>query len=69
MAKKRTPTRTQTEWPRFLALGVLILIVYANSFTAGLVFDSAPIIQDDPRLRHVSLDNLEKIFASIQIHG
>jgi len=63
MAKKRTQTRAQTEWPSFLALGVLILIVYANSFTAGLVFDSVPIIQDDPRLRHVSLDNLEKIFT------
>jgi protein O-mannosyl-transferase len=63
MAKTRTQTRTPGEWPKFVGLGILILIVYANSFTAGLVFDSVPIIQDDPRLRQVSLENLGKIFT------
>ena len=63
MAKKRTQTRTQREWPKFVGLGALILIVYANSFTAAFVFDSVPIIQDDPRLRQLSLGNLEKIFT------
>src|SRR4026208_746527 len=63
MAKTRPQTRTPGEWPKFVGLGILILIVYANSFTAGLVFDSVPIIQDDPRLRQVSLENLGRIFT------
>ena len=63
MAKKRIQTRTQGEWWKFLGLGALILIVYANSFAAGFVFDSVPIIQDDPRLRQLTFDNLAKIFT------
>ena len=63
MAKKRTQTRTHREWPKFVGLGALILIVYANSFAAAFVFDSVPIIQDDPRLRQLTLANLEKFFT------
>src|SRR5262249_50861788 len=63
MAKKRIQTKTDTGWPKLLGLGALILIVYSNSFTAAFLFDSIPIIQDDPRLRHVTFDNLEKILT------
>ena len=62
MAKKRNQKR-HGELPKFIGLGVLILIVYANSFSAGMVFDSAPIIQDDPRLRQLTFNNLEQIFT------
>jgi protein O-mannosyl-transferase len=63
MAKKRIQTRTHGEWPKFLGLGILILIVYANSFAAGFVFDSVPIVQDDPRLRSLTFENLGRIFT------
>ncbi|HTK87137.1 MAG TPA: hypothetical protein VL329_05375, partial [Nitrospiraceae bacterium] len=63
MAKKRIQPRTQGEWWKFLGLGALTLIVYANSFAAGFVFDSVPIIQDDPRLRQLTFDNLAKILT------
>src|SRR5437870_4711947 len=46
-----------------IGLGLLILIFYANSFTAGLAFDSEVIVKMDPRLRAASLTNLENIFA------
>src|SRR5437868_84896 len=49
-------------WP-CLILGLLILIVYSNSFTARLVFDNATAIRDDPRLRAINATNLEKIFT------
>src|SRR4030095_2393397 len=63
MAKKRIQTRTHGEWPKFLGLGILILIVYANSFAAGFVFDSVPIVQDDPRLRSLTFENLGRILT------
>ena len=44
-------------------LGLLILIFYSNSFSAGLLFDSESIVKMDPRLRGVSLANARDIFA------
>jgi len=44
-------------------LGLLILIFYSNSFTAGLLFDSDPIIRMDTRLRELSWTNLEQILT------
>ena len=46
-----------------LALGLLILIFYSNSFTAGLLFDSEFIVGMDPRLRTLNWTNLEQIFT------
>ena len=46
-----------------LGLGLLILIFYSNSFTAGLLFDSEIIIKMDPRLRSLNLVNLQNIFT------
>ncbi len=45
---------------------VLLLIavvagVYSNSFQAGLVFDNAPIIGEDPRIRHADLESVRAI--------
>src|SRR6185369_2492425 len=46
-----------------LGLGLLILICYANSMGADLVFDSATIISKDPRLRAWNSENLEHILT------
>src|SRR5438128_11283433 len=63
----RTKTRPQSSSGRevwlCLGLGLLILIFYANSFSAGLLFDSESIIKMDPRLRGVNWTNLQNIFA------
>ena len=46
-----------------LGLGMLILVFYWNSFSAGLVFDSNTLIRQDPRLRAVSWVNIEQILT------
>jgi tetratricopeptide (TPR) repeat protein len=46
---------------RLLALGLLVLASYSDSFHAGLVFDNAPAIARDPRIRAVRSENLELI--------
>ncbi|HYR43984.1 MAG TPA: hypothetical protein VER98_13225, partial [Terriglobia bacterium] len=67
MSKKRNPNGRATISPRqlwlCLGLGTLILIFYANSFTAGLLFDSEIIIKMDPRLRGVNWINLQNILT------
>ena len=48
---------------RVLALWVLVFAAYSNSFTADLVFDSAPVIGQDPRIREVSVQNVQSILT------
>jgi protein O-mannosyl-transferase len=44
------------------ALGVLTLVAYSNSFSAGFVFDNKPLLLQDPRIREASAENLGLIF-------
>src|SRR5262245_19608046 len=46
-----------------LALGLVILIFYANSFNAGLLFDSDTLIRQDPRVRALSWTNIKQILT------
>jgi protein O-mannosyl-transferase len=46
-----------------VGLGLLILIFFSNSFTAGLVFDSQSIVGMDTRIRELSLTNLKLILT------
>jgi len=59
--------RTHT-W-RILLLWALVFAAYSNSFQAGLVFDNAPILADDPRIREVSAENLRSIFTGQYWHA
>ncbi len=43
---------------RLLALWALVLAAYSNSFDAGLIFDNAAAISQDPRIRAVTPQNL-----------
>jgi tetratricopeptide (TPR) repeat protein len=46
-----------------LALGLLSLAAYANSFHTGLVLDNSVVIAGDPRITAVTTDNLHLIFT------
>ncbi len=46
-----------------LGLGLLTLAAYSNSFSAGLVADSAVIVKQDPRLRDVTRENIQNILS------
>jgi tetratricopeptide (TPR) repeat protein len=46
---------------RVLALWALVLAAYSNSFSAGLVFDSAKVVTEDARIRSVTPQNLRLI--------
>jgi protein O-mannosyl-transferase len=48
---------------RLLAIWGLVLIAYSNSFQGALVFDSAPVIARDPRIRQATLENIESILT------
>src|SRR6476646_6437929 len=50
-------------WKICIGLGVLILIFFAKSFTAALLFDSESIIKFDPRIRTVNRVNVEQILT------
>ncbi len=54
---------------RILALWFLALLAYSNSFAGGLVFDNAPIVGRDPRIREVTADNLRLIFTQGYWYG
>jgi tetratricopeptide (TPR) repeat protein len=55
-------------WPRhaaaIVALWVLALAAYSNSFAGGFVFDNAPIVQNDPRIRAATAENVRRIFTT-----
>ena len=46
-----------------LALCIFIFAAYSNSFTAGLLFDSAPVIEQDPRIREATAQNIQAILT------
>jgi tetratricopeptide (TPR) repeat protein len=46
-----------------LGLGLLILIFFLNSFTAGLVYDAGIIIPADTRIQELNLTNLKLILT------
>jgi tetratricopeptide (TPR) repeat protein len=46
-----------------LAIWGLVLAAYSNSFHGALVFDSASVIGRDPRIRQVTLENIESILT------
>src|SRR5260370_725020 len=50
-------------WMMRAALCGIALAVYSNSFGTGFVFDSAPIVLKDPRIRTASLENLGLILS------
>ena len=50
-------------WMMRAALCGIVLAAYSNSFGTGFVFDSAPIVLKDPRIRTVSAENLGLIFS------
>jgi tetratricopeptide (TPR) repeat protein len=54
---------------RLLALWVLVLAAYSNSFQSGLVFDNATAILGDTRIREVTPENLRLILTEPYWHG
>lgn len=38
-------------------------MAYSNSFGTGLLFDNGPIVQDDPRIREVTPQNIDAIWS------
>ena len=46
-----------------LALGVITLLTYSNSFTAGFTLDNQVIVAQDPRIRAWTCENLRLIFT------
>jgi tetratricopeptide (TPR) repeat protein len=67
---KRSTQRESTVGPRTrdftmlacaLALGLLALAAYSNSFQADLVTDSAVLVKQDPRIRDASSENVGNI--------
>jgi tetratricopeptide (TPR) repeat protein len=56
------PNRFPPRW-RLWALWLLILAAYSNSFHAGLVFDNAKAIADDPRIREPTAKNIQLILT------
>ena len=48
---------------RIALLWIILLAAYSNSFQAGLVFDNAPIISEDPRIRQDTPQNVKSIFT------
>jgi len=48
---------------RIAALWIFVAVAYSNSFEAGLVFDSAAIIGQDPRIREATPNNVRLILT------
>jgi tetratricopeptide (TPR) repeat protein len=44
------------------ALAVLTFLAFANSFSAGFVFDNKPLLLEDPRIREFTGENIRLIF-------
>jgi tetratricopeptide (TPR) repeat protein len=64
---KKKPSNLREDIPSdlwlCLGLGLLILIFFFNSFTAGFVFDTQSIVGMDTRIRELSLTNLKLIIT------
>jgi tetratricopeptide (TPR) repeat protein len=65
--RARTSDAPARLWPRhafaIAALWVLALAAYSNSFAGGFVFDNVPIVQNDPRIRVATAENIRLIFT------
>ncbi len=68
IAAPKQPVATATErggWRRhawwLLAVWCLLLAAYSNSFQTALVFDNAPVIGQDPRIRQATTQNISSI--------
>src|SRR5579863_9981402 len=67
-AQPQTKPAAPRAWWRFrhmLAAALLsaaVLAAFSNSFSAGFVFDSKPILLQDPRIREATAGNLALIF-------
>jgi protein O-mannosyl-transferase len=48
---------------RLLLLWALALAAYSNSFQSGLVYDNAPALLEDPRIRAVTAQNIRAILT------
>ena len=48
----------QKKWLARLVLGALALLAYSNSFRTGLALDGRVIVQNDPRIRAATIQNL-----------
>ena len=60
------PRKKDRNWrhgPRVLALWLLVLAAYSNSFQTGLIFDSAAVIEQDPRIQEATPQNVRSILA------
>lgn len=65
--RARTSGAPAKLWPRhalrIAALWVFALAAYSNSFAGGFVFDNVPIVQNDPRIRAATAENIRLIFT------
>ncbi|SPE38347.1 Tetratricopeptide TPR_2 repeat protein [Candidatus Sulfopaludibacter sp. SbA3] len=63
----------RTAWPRhswrLLALWGLVFVAYSNSLQAGLPFDNASVIGEDPRIRAATVQNIESILRGGYWYG
>jgi hypothetical protein len=58
----RVPWWRSRHVPALAALAVVALAAFSNSFSAGFVLDSRPILLQDPRIRQFTADNLLHIW-------
>ena len=66
------PVARQFRWPhvwRVLALWTLVGVAYSDSWRAGLIFDNAPLILDDPRVHQATLHNAAEILTGDYWYG
>ena len=61
-AEEKCPGWRWHAW-RLMAIWALLLIAYSNSFQAGLVFDNASVIGQDPRIRQATFENIASILT------
>lgn len=48
---------------RILAIWALVAAAYSDSWRAGLIFDNAPVILNDPRVHQATLHNVNQILS------
>ncbi|HEV2446530.1 MAG TPA: hypothetical protein VGS58_11430, partial [Candidatus Sulfopaludibacter sp.] len=64
---QRAPQKAPVDWKRHiyavLAMWVLALAAYSNSFGGELAFDSKVVIGDDPRIRAATSKNVDEIWS------
>ncbi len=57
------PRIWKKRWLPLLALWGLVFVAFSNSFQAALVFDSASVIGDDPRIREATPENIAAVLT------